>query len=385
MNIEILNEAQAMSDELIQWRRALHQMPEIGLELPQTVAFVSQALKEMSVPFKVIANGSGVLAQLGQGERCLLLRGDMDALPIEEESNLPFASKNGNMHACGHDFHAASLLGAAKLLKKHESALKCTVKLLFQPGEETFIGARACIEDGVLQNPPVHAAVATHVSSFGEVGNIYYNDVSNASVYGFKITIHGKGTHGAMPDQGIDPINVGVHIYQGLQSIIARETAPAQEVTLTIGQFSAGTANNIIPDTCVLQGSLRAFDKATRDLVVRRIGEITEHTAAAFGTTVEIEVLSDLPAVHCDPSLNDHFAKVFADMDPNLTVAKGVRTTASEDFSLFAEQLPIAFFMLPAGVDDRPRVAHHNPKTCFNERVLPLETAIYAAAALNWE
>lgn len=385
MYADIYAEAQSMQDELVSWRRALHQVPEIGLELPQTVAIVTDALRKMDIPFRMIANGSGVLAQLGQGDRCLLLRADMDALPILEETDLPFAASNGNMHACGHDFHATALLGAAKLLKKHESELKCTVKLLFQPGEETFSGARACIADGVLENPTVHAAVATHVSSFGKVGQIYYGDVTNASVYGFKITIHGKGTHGAMPDQGIDPINVGVHIYQGLQALIARECAPSQEATLTIGQFAAGTANNVIPDTCVLQGSLRTFDAATRDLLVRRISEVTEHCAAAFGTTADIEVLSDLPTVHCDPALNDRFAKVFASMDPHLAFINGMRTTASEDFSLFAEQLPVAFYMIAAGIEDGPQVAHHNPKTCFNERALPLEAAIYTCAALDWE
>lgn len=196
---EIFKEALAMQEELTTWRHALHQMPELSLDLPKTSAFVQTRLAEMDVPFHTIVNGNGVVAQLGEGEPCLLLRADMDALPVAETSGVDFASTNGCMHACGHDMHTTSLLGAAKLLKAHEAELCGTVKLLFQPGEETFNGAEACIKDGVLESPHVDAAVATHVASIAPVGLVAYGDVPNAAVYGFKITLTGKGTHGAMP------------------------------------------------------------------------------------------------------------------------------------------------------------------------------------------
>ena len=240
---EIFKEALAMQEELATWRHALHQMPELSLDLPKTSAFVQTRLAEMDVPFHAIVNGNGVVAQLGEGEPCLLLRADMDALPVAETSGVDFASTNGCMHACGHDMHTTSLLGAAKLLKAHESELCGTVKLLFQPGEETFNGAEACIKDGVLESPHVDAAVATHVASIAPVGLVAYGDVPNAAVYGFKITLTGKGTHGAMPALGIDPINTAVHIYLALQELIAREVPADQEATLTIGQLSAGSAS----------------------------------------------------------------------------------------------------------------------------------------------
>ena len=261
---EIFKEALAMQEEPTTWRHALHQMPELSLDLPKTSAFVQTRLAEMDVPFHTIVNGNGVVAQLGEGEPCLLLRADMDALPVAETSGVDFASTNGCMHACGHDMHTTSLLGAAKLLKAHEAELCGTVKLLFQPGEETFIGAEACIKDGVLESPHVDAAVATHVASIAPVGLVAYGDVPNAAVYGFKITLTGKGTHGAMPALGIDPINTAVHIYLALQELIAREVPADQEATLTIGQLSAGSAFNVIPETAVMQGTLRVFDNDLR-------------------------------------------------------------------------------------------------------------------------
>lgn len=381
----IFEEALSMQDELTTWQHTLHQMPELGLELPQTVAFVQKTLQDLDIPFQTIANGSGILVQFGQGERCLLLRADMDALPIPEESGESYAATNGNMHACGHDMNCTCLLGAAKLLKAHESALKCTVKLLFQPGEETFNGARACLDSGIMQNPTVHAAVAGHVASFVPLHDIAYGKHTFASVYGFKITIHGKGTHGAMPDQGIDPINVGVHIYQGLQALIARECAPSTEISLTIGQFAAGTANNVIPDTCILQGSLRSYDEEARKRMIARITEVTEHCAAAFGTTADIEILSDVPMVSCDDALNQRMADAIATMSDTIHIYDGLHVTASEDFSLISELVPAVYLMIGAQTDDAVIYNHHNAKVRFSDDALPIGAAAFAVCALEWQ
>lgn len=383
MDSEIYIQAQAMNDTLVGWYRYLHQIPEVGLLLPQTVAFVTQALDEMGVPYRRIAGGNGVLAQLGQGPYTLLLRADMDALPISEETGLSYAATNGCMHACGHDMHTTALLGAAKILKARESALKSTVKLLFQPGEEIFNGAKACLEDGVLEAPSVEAAFGLHVASIVPRGVIAYGAVTNASVYGFKITITGKGTHGAMPEKGVDPINVGVHIYQGLQALIARECAPNKEVSLTIGQFSAGTTSNVIPETAVLQGSLRSFDDATRRYLIGRIETVAMQMTAAFGATATLEVLNNLPMVQCDDALNHHLATVFQALSPNFIVRDGFCTTGSEDFSLISERVPSAYFVVGAQTEEGEIVAHHNPKTRFSEKALPIATALFAAAALG--
>lgn len=212
---------------MVQWRRRLHQIPETGLELPQTAAFVREKLDSFQIPYDTLVNGNCIVAHLGKGEGCLLLRADMDALPMKEETGLPFASQNDNMHACGHDLHAAALLAAAKILKSHEEDLKCAVKLMFQPAEEIFAGARSAIGEGVLENPQVDAAMVIHVDSTRATGNIAYGTQCNASVYGFKITLKGKGTHGAMPQDGIDSINAGVHSMASEDFAFVSERVPS--------------------------------------------------------------------------------------------------------------------------------------------------------------
>ena len=196
----------------------------------------------MGVVFQLYEDSSTIVAQIGQGEKCFLLRSDMDALPVCEESGEPFASQNGCMHACGHDMHAATLLGAAKILKAHEKELKGVVKLLFQSGEETFSGAREAIKAGVLENPEVNAAFAMHVAPNMENGVIQYGKHPMTSVYGFRITLTGKGTHGSTPENGVDPINTGVHLYLAFQELIAREISALDEAVLTIGHFEGGKA-----------------------------------------------------------------------------------------------------------------------------------------------
>ena len=385
MYSSIYKEAKELYDELVSWRRQLHRMPELGLELPQTSAFIQKKLTEFGIPIETKVNGSCVVGYLGAGDRCLLLRADMDGLPISEEAKLPFASENGNMHACGHDMHAAALLGAARLLKRHEGELRGTVKLLFQPGEETFSGARAAMAEGILENPKVDAAYASHMVSQTPVGTLAYGTVTATSVYGFKITITGKGTHGAMPHNGIDPINVGVQIYQGLQQLIARECDPAEAVTLTIGQFNAGTVNNIIPETAVLQGTLRTFNNEVKACLIRRIQEIVTGIAGAFHAESKIQVLTDIPALCCNEERNERLAEVFHSMDPELQILSGLRTTASEDFAAISDQVPSSYFMIGAKDDSDTVYAHHNPKVCFNEQALPVAAAAYACAALDWK
>lgn len=383
---ELYDEAQALQDTLTAWRHTLHQMPEVGLELPQTSAYVQARLKEMDVPFHTLAGGSAVVAQLGQGEQCLLLRADMDALPMAEESAVDFAATNGCMHSCGHDMHTTALLGAAKILKRHEKELCGTIKLLFQPAEEIFCGAASVIGEGVLEQPTVDAAFATHVISTTPLGIIAYGDTTNAAVYGFKFTLTGKGTHGAMPALGIDPINTAVHIYLALQELIARETPADKEATLTIGQLTAGSAANIIPETAVMQGTLRVFDNDLRETLIRRIGEVAESIAACYRTKITIDTLSDVPVLRCDPALNSQFADIYRTLSPALSVHTGTRTTASEDFAFFSQHVPTAFFLVGAAADDgTPIYNQHNPKVRFNDEALPIEAALYAIAAMRWQ
>ncbi|EEG74603.1 amidohydrolase [[Clostridium] hylemonae DSM 15053] len=374
-----------MYNELIKWRRELHKVPELGLELPKTVSFIEQKLTEWDIPFETKVNGNCVIGYIGTGDKCLLLRADMDGLPIREESQLPFASQNDNMHACGHDIHTVALLGAAKIIKKHEKELKGRIKLLFQPGEETFEGAKAVIAEGVLENPKVDAAFATHVASVIPVGTIVYGTMTGTSVFGFKITITGKGTHGAMPQNGIDPINVGVHIYQALQELIARECTPSKEVTLTIGQFNSGTANNIIPETAILQGSLRTFDSELKQYLITKIEEIVNNISNAFHAESKIDVLTDIPVLCCDEKRNMEIAKALSSMNTEFNIVSGLHTTGSDDFAVYASKVPSSYFIVGAKADSDNIYAHHNPNVCFNEQVLPIETAVYACVAMDWK
>lgn len=390
---EILKEAQAMQEELTAWRRQFHQMPELDLSLPKTSAFVQDRLTELGIPYKLLVGGSCVVAYLGKdvmeqtggSGKCFLLRSDMDGLPITEDTGLSFASENGRMHACGHDLHAATLLGAAKLLKKHESELCGIVKLVFQPGEETFRGAKAAIEDGLLENPHVDAAFAMHVGSGFSPNYIAYGPAPMSSVYGFKIRLTGKGCHGAYPENGIDPINTGLHIHLALQELIARERPSTKEGALTIGSFHAGSAANIIPQTAELEGTLRVFDRNTRDNLIRRIGEVVQDVAKTYRTKAELEVLYDVPPVENDAALSKEFLAAIHAMKPEEILVPTYHVMGSEDFAFISERVPSCYFSIGAAVADKSKIVdHHNPHVMFSEECLPTAAAAYACVAIEW-
>lgn len=385
MNDNLLKEAQSMKEQLIAWRRSLHKIPEVGLTLPNTMAFIKEQLDVMGVTYQAYDDCSCIVAQIGTGGKCFLLRSDMDALPMAEESGESFASENGCMHACGHDLHAATLLGAAKLLKAHENELNGTVKLLFQSGEEIFAGASAAINRGVLENPHVDAAFAMHVASTLPAGAVMYGPYPMSSVYGFRITLTGKGAHGSTPQLGIDPINTGVHIYLGLQELIAREISATDEASLTIGRFDAGKVSNVIPERAVLEGTLRTFKPAVREMLMERIHQVVNQVAAAYRTEVEFEVLSDVPACACDEALNQEIANSIHDMDETLRLLPIYHVMGSEDFAFFTEKVPSSYFGMGAAVEDKTKwKSHHNPKVVFNENCLATAAAIYAKAAMDW-
>lgn len=384
---KILEEAVEMQEEMTMWRRDLHQIPELDLDLPETVSYVTKVLEKLEIPYEVIADGACVVACIGKKEngRCFLLRSDMDGLPIEELTDLEFASQNGNMHACGHDMHATILLGAAKLLKEREEQLAGTVKLLFQPGEETFRGAKTVLECGVLENPKVDAAFAMHVSSTVPVGVIAYGTDPMASVYGFKITLTGHGGHGSTPETCIDPINAGVQIYLALQSLIARECPPSAEAVLTIGQFAAGNAANVIPEQAVLQGTLRTFQKEVTEQMIKRINEVVPAVASAYRTKAELTVLSNVPSVVCDKELNEEIRDSIKEMNPELQVLPVFHVMGSEDFAFISNEVTSSYFAIGAGIDDEKKwVGQHNPQVQFNEKCLPIGAAAYAKAAMDW-
>lgn len=377
-----------LKDETIANRRHIHKNAETGLDLPKTKAYVMKKLTEYGLEPKDC--GYGVTATLGKGGKVLLLRADMDALPMPEESGEEFACPTGKeAHTCGHDFHAAMLLTAAKMLKEKEDTLEGTIKFMFQPAEETFEGSKNMIENGILENPPVDAALAYHVSP-GKmpIGLFMYNDKDTMmySVDGFKITIHGKGSHGAYPHVGVDPINIGVHIHLALQELIARESDPTHSCVLTIGQFTGGTAANIIPETAVLQGTIRTNKPEARELLVRRMKEVAEKTAAVYNGTVDIEMISEVPPLICNPKLTDEVVGYMQELGiPGLTPYPGISASASEDFAVIAEKVPSTFMYLSAGyLDERGQYPAHHPKAQFNEEVCPIGAACLAHCASQW-
>ena len=333
--------------------------------------------------------GHGVIADLGrEGGRTILLRADMDALPMPEESGESFACPTGEeAHTCGHDFHAAMLLAAAKMLKEKESMLSGRVRFMFQPAEETLEGAKDMLANGVLEG--VDAAFAYHVGSGRmPVGLFMYNSGGTMmySMNGFRITIRGKGAHGAYPQSAIDPINIGVHMYLALESLIARETDPGKACALTIGNFSAGSAANIIPDTAVLQGTLRTDDSTSREKLVRRLKEIVHRTAEVFGGTAKIEMISEVPPLRCDPAMTKEIAGYMEELPiPDLTPVPDTSASASEDFAVIAERVPSVFMYLSAGyTDERGDAPAHNPKVQFNEDICPIGSACMAHCAVRW-
>ena len=382
--MDYMKRAQELRDETAAHRRYLHTNAEVGLNMPKAVAYVMKKLTECGLtPEKC---GHGVAASIGSGEKTLLLRADMDALSMGEESGEPFACPTGTeAHTCGHDFHAAMLLTAAKILKENEAALRGRVRFMFQPAEETFEGAKDMISNGILEN--VDAALAFHVAP-GKMpaGLVIYNagGIMMSSVDGFRITVHGKGAHGAYPHSSIDPINIAVHIYLALEALIAREADPGKNCVLTVGNFSAGSAPNIIPDTAVLQGTIRTNDTSCRELLVRRMKETAAGTARIYGGSADIEMLSEVPPLICEKALTERMAGYLREL-PGLTLCPGISSSASEDFAVIAEKVPSVFMYLSAGFEDeRGDAPAHNPKVLFNEDVCAIGPACLAYCAVRW-
>lgn len=384
-NTTFSQEAQALAPQLVRWRRALHQIPEVGTRLPQTMDFVRRQLEAMEIPFRYHEAISCIEATIGQGGKCFLLRSDADAIPITEEADVPFRAVNGCMHGCGHDLHTAILLGAARLLKAHEAEIPGTVKLLFQSGEEVFQGAKAAVDAGVLENPRVDAAFAAHVIAMLPLGAVMTGKEAMASVDGFKITLTGHGGHGSMPETAIDPINAAVQVYLALQSLIAREIGGTEEAVLTIGQLSGGDAANVIPEKAVLQGTLRTFAPAVRERLCRRIREVTAGVAQTYRCQWEYEVLSACPSVITDDAVTKCVGESIRTVVPEFHILSGAHGMGSEDFAEIAQRVPAAYYMLGAGPEEaEKRLGQHNPKIQFNEAVLPIGAAIYAQAALDY-
>lgn len=377
-----LERAEQLKESMLNDRHYLHQHAEVGNELPVTTKYVMDRLTEIGLEPKEICK-SGVVAVI-EGKKpgkTYLLRADMDALPMTEINDLPFKSLTENAHNCGHDMHTSMLLAAAQMLKEKQDELEGCVKLMFQPAEEQFNGSVAMIDAGVLEG--VDACSAMHVM-------LDWNTPSygcrpgfmTSSCDGFKITVNGKGCHGAMPELGVDPINVGLHIYQAFQSLIARESGSKETACLTFGQFAAGDTANIIPATAVLQGTLRTYNQTLREKLVKRMHEITEAAGKMFGAEVTYEVLSSVPSCYTNPEMLAEVKTYLSDLG-DICACDTYMVTPSDDMAFISEKVPTTYLMLGAKVDGNP-YPHHNPRVLFDENAMPLGAAMHAQCAFEW-
>jgi len=379
--------ANELKQELTETRRFLHENAELGDNLPITTNYVMERLESLGLEPKEISK-SGITAVIEGGKpgKTILLRADMDALPMSENNELPFRSKTKYAHTCGHDLHTSMLLGAAKLLVANREELCGNVKLMFQPAEEIFTGCAAMLEQGLMKSPDVDAALDMHVMTELPCGTISYRSgFVTASCDGFKITVKGKGCHGAQPHNGIDPINVAAHILISLQELIARETPPVKLAVLTIGNLEAGATPNIIPETATMQGTMRCYDKELRKHLLKRFHEMVDYTAKAFGASAEIEVLSDVPSIIVDPGMMEQCITYIKEMDAALTYDCDYLVTASDDFARITELVPSIFLAIGAAPEDPGQFyPNHNPNVIFNEDCLPIGAAIFAQCAYRW-
>ena len=381
----LLEEGKQLRDELQSFRRVLHANPELSFEEKETAQRIAQYIDALNIPYEMNIGGHGIVAQINgePGGATIALRADMDALPIQEEADVPFASQNnGVMHACGHDAHVTMLLGAMKLLQQQK--LVGNVRFLFQSAEEINAGAKAMVQAGALDdvseiyglhNLPTLAAgkLATcHGSMMGSVDRI-------------EIYLQGKGAHGAIPNEGVDPVVCGSAIIMSLQTIISREVSPFDPVVVTIGSIKSGEANNVIPEYAVMTGTVRTFSSRVQQTMQRRIERIVQSIAQSYRCEARVEYITQVPVLvnHAAPlSFVNAVIDQYIGADHRVTADP---TLAGEDFSIYLEQIPGCYFWLGSGPEHNAHEAYglHHPKYLLNEECLPIGAAIMAAIAVE--
>ncbi len=389
MQAPFLAEAEALRDDLVALRRDLHMHPELGFQEFRTSHLVAERLDALGYEVQRGVGKTGVVALLQgglPGDRTVLLRFDMDALPIQEQNDVPYRSITpGVMHACGHDAHTAVGIGVATLLMRHREQLPGTIKLMFQPAEEGLGGAFAMIDDGLLQNPRPDVALGLHVSSTHDLGTaVVRSGAMMAASDSFRVVVHGRGGHGAHPEQTIDAVLVAAQIVVALQTIVARNVNPEEPGVVTVGALHAGEAGNVIAETAELRGTIRSFSPEVRELLHRRVREVCEGIATTLGATAEVQLRMGVDATVNAPRptavLHAAVAAVLGDDKIDTTY----RTTGGEDFSAVLARVPGSFFFIGARSDAQGfNFPHHNPRFDIDEACLPQGVAILCDAAVR--
>jgi amidohydrolase len=391
---DLLKRSLLYQEDITADRRHLHSHAESGFDLPETLTYVKNRLEAMETDVTEIGT-SGLTASIcgKKPGKVILLRADMDALPITEQTGLPFASQTQNMHACGHDMHTAMLIGAVRLLKEMEDRLEGTVKILFQPAEELLTGAVEMVKAGILENPSVDAAMMLHVMSDErtESGKVLFlqDGPVMASHDRFQISLTGKGCHGAMASSGIDPLVTLSSIHLALNELNSREIAAGKFLSATVGQMGGGTAANVIPETASMQGTIRTYDDAIRKQVKQRMEEIAVNMGRAFRTKAEVVFDSPCPSLVNDPQLRhdvwEYAVELFGRSGVlDLSLIGMGRMAASEDFSYISRKVPTVMVMLSAAAPEGDIYPMHHPKVVFDESVLHRGSALLAHTAARW-
>ena len=393
MDMTVAEEAKALSEKIITWRRALHQIPETGLHCPRTAALIQKELDSLGIPWQAYPDHSGITAMLGpRGGTVIALRADMDGLPVREENRVPYASRNGCMHACGHDAHAAMLLGAAALLKKRESRLRGGVELIFQPGEEDLTGARAMLADGVLEHPKVTRMYTLHVGSIAgqkaETGTLLWKKGAVfASSNSFRIRVKGKGGHASTPFLAVSPILAAQRIISSLEGMVNRETTYNVPSVIVFTGIRAGSgAYNIIPDRAEIIGGMRTQSLEVRDFLMRRMQEVTRACAAACGASAELEFVETCPPVINDAEAVETFLKAARKVLPDSAIEElQYSTMGGEDAAYYFTQVPGCYAFLSNAVPyaDGKEYPHHSSRFCIDDSVLWRGSGVLAQVCLD--
>lgn len=375
-------------------RRDIHAHPELCFEEKRTADVIAKQLTDWGIPIHRGLGTTGVvgIVKNGTSDRAVGLRADIDALPMTENNTFAHASRHpGKMHACGHDGHTAMLLAAAKHLSRHRN-FDGTVYLVFQPAEEGGGGAREMIRDGLFKQFPMEAIFGAHNWPGMSVGQFAVKSgPCFASSNEFKVTIRGKGGHAAMPHNSIDPVPVACQMVQAWQTIITRNKRPIDAGVISVTMIHTGEATNVVPDHCVMEGTVRTFTLEVLDMIERRMKEVAEHTAAAFGASCEFEFVRNYPPTINHPAETEFARRVMAEVVGAENVLEFEPTMGAEDFSYFLLEKPGAYFLIGNGDGSHREGGHgmgpcmlHNPSYDFNDELIPLGATLWVKLAEQW-